>query len=93
MYQLTNQQKIENLQEIKDQKQRKIENLQKEVSGIEAKIQRLKSKGSETSTPVSTTRGVKTSTPLEIIPEAVRSNYEYDSNAPSYESIRGLDAF
>lgn len=91
MHQLTNQQKIENLQEIKNQKQRKIENLQKEISGIEAKIQRLKSKGSNPSTPVSTTRGVtRTSTPLEIIPAAVRNNYEYDPTAPSYESIRGF---
>ena len=91
MYQLTNQQKIENLQEIKDQKQKKIENLQKEISGIEAKIQRLKSKGSSPSTPISTTRGVtKTSTPLEIIPEAVRQNFEYDPTAPSYQTIRGF---
>lgn len=91
MHQLTIQQKIENLQEIKNQKQRKIENLQREISGIEGKIQRLKSKGSSPTTPVSTTRGVqRTSTPLEIIPEAVRQNFEYDPTAPSYESIRGF---
>jgi prefoldin subunit 5 len=41
MYQLTKEQKIENLQEVKKNLDSKIQNLNKQIADIEKKIQKL----------------------------------------------------
>lgn len=47
MYQLTTEQKLENLNEVLALKEKKLQNLQKEIDGLRKKIERISSKNSQ----------------------------------------------
>lgn len=80
MFQLTREQKISNYQELLASKRKKVENLEREISSIERKILSLQSNNSE-----QFDTKIKTSTDLNLIPEAVRDRYTYDPTASPYQ--------
>lgn len=88
MHILTKEQKVENFQELISQKERKIKNLQKEVEDLRRKMSGIRE--IKRTNPARTVGPIFTSGPMDLIPGAVRNDYIYNSEAPSYASLIGL---